>query len=90
MDADLLLGYLNKNYPQHITSDLAIWSINSLEEMDVTAGQYCADWELEKELSDELAAALDDLLKKMDGFSGGTSYEEASIVLKKWKELRQS
>jgi len=90
MDADKLLEFLNKNYPSLIQSDLSTWAIDALIETDEQAGSYCADWEKEQELSDQLAAALNGIVTKWEPLSGTETHDEAMKALASWKEARKS
>lgn len=90
MDADKLLEFLNKNYPALIHSDLASWAIEALIETDEQAGSYCADWEKEQELSDQLAAALNRVVSKWEPLSGTETHDDATKALAAWKEARKS
>ena len=89
MDADKLLEFLNKNYPSLIHSDLSVWAIEALMEVDEQAGAYCADWEKECKLSDKLASALKGIVSKWEPFSGTETHDEAVEALALWKEARK-
>lgn len=90
MNADKLLEFLNKNYPKLIDSDLSTWAIEALMEVDEQAGTYCADWEQEQELSDKLAAALNNIVTKWEPLSGTETHDDAINALASWKEARKS
>lgn len=86
MNADLLLNYLNANYPDLITSDPAEWAIKALQDVEISAGTYCADWEAEEELADKLGRLLAMVLSKLP--NGDPLEPEMIEAMNAWRARR--